>query len=71
MRANLLILCDRDRNHAAASLFDAQLVARLVNDHLAGVRDNGQLLWLLSNVYLWHDVHGLSNSRSGPELLAS
>ena len=52
-----LIALLRDRDHPAAELFDGDLVARLLREHHLGTRDHGQILWLLTNVYLWHDVH--------------
>jgi asparagine synthase (glutamine-hydrolysing) len=47
----------RDPDHSAADLFDRRTVAGLLRDHLTGKHDHGQVLWLISNVYMWHEVH--------------
>ena len=43
-----------DANHPATSLFDAAHVRSIRNSHLRGA-NWGEALWLISNVYLWHD----------------
>lgn len=67
----------RDPGHPAASLFERRLIDRLVAEHQAGTADHGEALWLLVNVYLWHEararsglaaVHagGTADSATGP-----
>jgi asparagine synthase (glutamine-hydrolysing) len=46
----------RDRNHAAANAVDAAQVRAVVDAHLAGTPGLGDVLWLLTNLYLWHEV---------------
>jgi asparagine synthase (glutamine-hydrolysing) len=47
----------RDPSHPAAVHFDRRMLGALVESHLRGSADHGEILWLLSNVYLWHEVH--------------
>lgn len=54
----------RDPDHPAAGLFDRQELARLLDAHMSGAVDNGQVLWLLANVYLWQEVHAAAPSGS-------
>ena len=42
-----------DEGHPAAAHVDAALVRRLVREHRAGAHDHGEVLWLLTNLYLW------------------
>ena len=42
--------------HPAGRVVDTALVARLTAEHLAGVRDHGDTLWQLANLYLWHET---------------
>ena len=45
----------RDHRHAAAGHFHRRMLDQVVSEHTRGVRDHGELLWLLSNVYLWYE----------------
>jgi len=40
----------------ATGLFRPEAVARLVDEHMAGRRDNGRALWGLMNYMMWHDL---------------
>ncbi|HSU13298.1 asparagine synthase (glutamine-hydrolyzing) [Longimicrobium sp.] len=55
----------RDPAHPAAAHFDAAEVRALVAAHATGAADHSEALWLLANVYLWHEVHAAS-PRSAP-----
>lgn len=46
-----------DEGHPASPLFERRVIERVVNEHRNGSVDHGQLLWLLCNVYMWHEVH--------------
>jgi len=46
----------RDPRHPAAAAFDRPTLDRLLGEHLRGDQDHGEVLWLLANVYLWHEV---------------
>lgn len=46
----------RDPRHPAAVHFDGATVQRLVDEHLSGAFDHGEVLWLLGNVYAWHTI---------------
>lgn len=46
----------RDAGHPAATHFDNRVVHKILDQHLAGSANHGELLWLLSNVYLWHET---------------
>jgi len=48
---------------AASGLFDPDLVQGVIEDHLAGRRDNSRPIWGLTNFMLWHDA--LHSSRPG------
>ncbi len=52
-------LLDRlqDPGHPAALHFDRRMLHALLDDHLSGRADHGEALWLISNVYIWHEVH--------------
>ena len=43
----------RDPSHPAADLFDRATLRRVVDEQVRGVRDHGEALWLLSNVFVW------------------
>lgn len=45
----------RDPGHAAAAHFDRRIVKSVLHEHLSGLADHGELLWLLCNVYLWYE----------------
>jgi asparagine synthase (glutamine-hydrolysing) len=47
---------------ARNGFFDSSAVTRLVDDHLAGRRDNRKQLWTLFVFELWHDGY-LTRSR--------
>ncbi len=47
----------QDARHPAASYFDRRVLDALVETHLAGRADHSEALWLLLNVYVWHEVH--------------
>ena len=44
-----------DPRHPAAEHFDRRVVRSVLQEHLHGHVDHGELLWLLSNVYLWYE----------------
>lgn len=44
-----------DSFFARSGLFDKNFVARLLDDHKEGRRDEGQNLWNLLNLVLWHE----------------
>jgi asparagine synthase (glutamine-hydrolysing) len=46
----------RDTRHPAAAHFDRGVLATILGEHAAGRRDHGEVLWLLANVYVWHEV---------------
>ena len=46
----------RDPRHPAAAAFDRPTLDRLLSEHRRGLQDHGEVLWLLANVYLWHEV---------------
>jgi len=46
----------RDPGHPAASHFDPRTLHALLEAHLSGRADHGEALWLISNVYVWHEV---------------
>lgn len=46
-----------DPEHPAAQHFDRAMLDRIVAEHLERRADHGELLWVLANVYLWHEVH--------------
>ncbi len=46
----------RDHRHAATGVVDGAEVRRIVDAHLAGQPGLSDVLWLLLNVYLWHEV---------------
>jgi asparagine synthase (glutamine-hydrolysing) len=46
----------RDAQHPATSVVDAQEVRAIVEAHLAGQPGWSDALWLLVNLYLWHEV---------------
>jgi hypothetical protein len=45
-----------DPTHPATTSVDGKVVRSLVSDHLAGRADHADALWLLTNVYLWHET---------------
>ena len=47
----------RDPDHPAAAYFNHKALVSLVDGHLSGQRDHSPALWLVLNVYLWHEVH--------------
>jgi len=52
----------REPHHPAAVHFDRSTLTRLIDQHLGGAADHGEVLWLLANVYAWHTAH-----RSSPD----
>ena len=46
----------RDPRHAAAQYFDQKLLGRLLSEHASGKADHGESLWMLTNVYVWHEA---------------
>jgi asparagine synthase (glutamine-hydrolysing) len=48
----------RDPRHAAAQQFDRAVIGQILDEHRRGVADHGEVLWLLSNVYLWYEEMG-------------
>jgi asparagine synthase (glutamine-hydrolysing) len=57
-----------DPTHPAAAHFDRAVLQRVVREHESGARDYGELLWLLTNVYLW--VEAQVPQVESPELVA-
>jgi asparagine synthase (glutamine-hydrolysing) len=45
----------RDQAHPAAGLFDMATVRRLLDEHQLALADHGEVLWLLTNVWLWYE----------------
>ena len=52
----------RDRRHPAAAHFDPEVLGTIVREHASGAHDHGEILWLLANVYIWHEVRGWGTS---------
>jgi asparagine synthase (glutamine-hydrolysing) len=46
----------RDSRHPAAEHFDMAVVARIIEEHSTGRVDHGEALWMLTNVFVWHEV---------------
>lgn len=53
--AAALIARMRDSDHPAAAHFDRHTLLTLLDQHLAGSADHGEVIWLLANVYLWYE----------------
>ena len=49
-----------DASRPSASLFDGGVLRACVEDHIAGRRDRGRLLYRLLNLALWYDRYGVS-----------
>ena len=49
-----------DASRPSASLFDGAVLRAYVEDHIAGRRDRGRLLYRLLNLALWYDRYGVS-----------
>ena len=45
----------RDPRHPAAPYFEPRVLSALVESHLNGHADHSEALWLISNVYVWHE----------------
>lgn len=45
-----------DRNHPATSVIDPVVVRALVSEHMSATKNHDDVLWLLSNLYLWHET---------------
>ena len=45
----------RDASHPASELVDHRAVVSLLDEHQKGLTDHGQALWMLLNIYLWHE----------------
>jgi asparagine synthase (glutamine-hydrolysing) len=59
----------RDPAHPAAAHFDPAEVRALLAGHAAGA-DHSEALWLLVNIYLWHEVHAQApRPAAGPALV--
>lgn len=54
--AGALVDALRDTLHPSAKHFDARALGRVVDAFQAGA-PNSDLVWLLVNVYLWHEIH--------------
>jgi asparagine synthase (glutamine-hydrolysing) len=61
----------RDRGHPAAVHFDQTILQALVARHQAGAADHGEVLWLLANVYLWHETSDVPRAPRPAPLLVS
>jgi len=48
----------RDPEHPAAMYFQRSVIERLIADHTSGRADHGEILWMLTNVYIWFEVAG-------------
>jgi asparagine synthase (glutamine-hydrolysing) len=46
----------RDPRHPAAAHFDSTVLRGVLARHQSGEENQGELLWLLANVYLWHEA---------------
>jgi asparagine synthase (glutamine-hydrolysing) len=46
----------RDPTHPASAHFDRALLNQLVTEHSSGVRNHGEVLWLIANVFLWQEI---------------
>ena len=46
----------RDRNHPATSVVDGAEVNALLDAHARGTEGLSEVLWLLVNLYLWHEL---------------
>lgn len=46
----------RNPDHPAADYFDRSVVNRVLAEHARGDEDHGEALWLLANVYTWHET---------------
>lgn len=46
----------RDPAHPAAEHLDRATLDRILAEHASGRADHGEALWMLTNVYVWHEV---------------
>ena len=44
-----------DSTHPASTYFDRSVVDTIVREHRSGAQNHGEALWLLANVFLWHE----------------
>ena len=44
-----------DSSHPASTCFDRAELDAIVREHRSGARNHGEALWLLANVFLWHE----------------
>ena len=42
-------------DHPASEYLDPAVVRRVTRDHLDGIVDNGEMLWLIMNLFLWFE----------------
>ena len=54
----------RDPGHPAASNFDRGVLETIIREHSAGLGDHGEVLWVLTNVFLWHEARETGAARS-------
>lgn len=65
-----LVSAMRDPAHPAADLFDRSALSSLLDEHGTGRANHGEALWLVSNVFLWHEVQRASSATT-PEVAAA
>jgi asparagine synthase (glutamine-hydrolysing) len=61
----------QDPNHPATECLDYATVAKILREHTSGAADHGEVLWLIANVYLWHEVQGESRRQWAPPQAAA
>ena len=44
-----------DSSHPAATCFDRSVLDTIIREHRSRARNHGEALWLLANVFLWHE----------------
>lgn len=44
-----------DSSHPASTCFDRATLDTIIREHRSGTRNHGEALWLLANVFLWHE----------------
>ena len=51
----------RDPDHPAATHFQRAVLDQLLAEHASGHVDHGEALWMLTNVYVWHEAVASGN----------
>jgi asparagine synthase (glutamine-hydrolysing) len=52
----------RDPDHPAATYFQKPVIDQILREHASGTVDHGEILWLLTNVYVWCEGSGSLNA---------